>query len=131
MCLNSLCCDLKNKELTEKMFRTFGKNVWKPSSEALLSKLKGRRTSLIHDDYDDEGDNDSDDSDSGDEDIDYNDNDLDDDDSDDYNNNSNYSVVVVVVLVAVVVVVVVVLVVVELQHFVYSNTEKWSKVGFI
>ena len=27
MCLSSLCCDLKNKELIEEMFRTFGKNV--------------------------------------------------------------------------------------------------------
>ena len=29
MCLSSLCCDLKNKELVEEMFRTFGKNVRK------------------------------------------------------------------------------------------------------
>jgi len=34
-------------------------------------------------------------------------------------------------VVVVVVVVVVSVVVVELQHFVYSNTEKWKKIGFI
>ena len=121
MCSSSVYCGLKNKELIDEMFRMFGNNVWKPSSEALLYKLKGRRCqgclvnglkqqnkSLIHDDFDDD---DSDDSDSGDEDgDDKNDNvhDDDDDDDDDDNCSSNFSVVVAVVVVLVV----------ELQHFV-------------